>query len=38
MALGADHTKVVQLVLRGAFNRVLVGLVSGLPLAVAADA
>jgi predicted permease len=36
MALGADHTKVVQLVLRGAFKRVLVGLVLGLPLAVAA--
>jgi predicted lysophospholipase L1 biosynthesis ABC-type transport system permease subunit len=27
MALGADRTKVVQLVLRGAFKRVLVGLV-----------
>src|SRR5207248_154454 len=36
MALGADHTKVVQLVLRGAFQRVLVGLTLGLPLAVAA--
>jgi predicted permease len=36
MALGADHTKVVQLVLRGAFQRVLVGLALGLPLAVAA--
>jgi predicted permease len=36
MALGADHTKVVQLVLRGAFQRVLVGLALGLPLAVVA--
>jgi predicted permease len=35
MALGADHTNVVQLVLRGAFQRVLVGLALGLPLAVA---
>jgi predicted permease len=36
MALGADQTKVVRLVLRGAFQRVLAGLVLGLPLAVAA--
>jgi predicted permease len=36
MALGADRTNVVQLVLRGAFLRVLVGLVIGLPLAVVA--
>ncbi len=36
MALGADHTKVVELVLRGAFKRVLIGLVLGLPLAVGA--
>jgi ABC-type antimicrobial peptide transport system permease subunit len=36
MALGADRVKVVRLVLRGAFNRVLIGLVSGLPLAVGA--
>lgn len=36
MALGANHRKVVQLVLRGAFQRVLVGLALGLPLAVAA--
>jgi len=36
MALGADRARVVQLVLRGAFNRVLVGLVLGLPLAVGA--
>jgi predicted permease len=36
MALGADRFKVVQLVLRGAFQRVLVGLLLGLPLAVGA--
>jgi predicted permease len=36
MALGADRTKVVDLVLRGAFRRVVVGLVLGLPLAVGA--
>jgi predicted permease len=36
MALGADHTNVVQLVLRGAFKRVLIGLAMGLPLAVGA--
>jgi predicted permease len=36
MALGADRAKVVQLVLHGAFKRVLVGLVLGLPLAVGA--
>jgi predicted permease len=36
MALGADHAKVIQLVLRGAFQRVLVGLALGLPLAVGA--
>ena len=36
MALGADRAKVVQLVLRGAFQRVLVGLILGLPLAVGA--
>jgi predicted permease len=36
MALGADHTNVVQLVLRGAFKRVLIGLALGLPLAVGA--
>ena len=36
MALGADRANVVELVLRGAFRRVLVGLVLGLPLAVAA--
>ncbi len=36
MALGADRTRVVQLVLRGAFQRVLIGLILGLPLAVGA--
>jgi len=36
MALGADRGRVVQLVLRGAFSRVLVGLILGLPLAVGA--
>jgi ABC-type antimicrobial peptide transport system permease subunit len=36
MALGADRAKVVRLVLRGAFQRVLVGLVLGLPLAIGA--
>jgi predicted permease len=36
MALGADRPKVIQLVLSGAFKRVLVGLILGLPLAVGA--
>jgi ABC-type antimicrobial peptide transport system permease subunit len=36
MALGADPMKVVQLVLRGAFKRVVIGLVLGLPLAIGA--
>jgi predicted permease len=36
MALGADRAKVVRLVLRGALNRVLIGLLLGLPLAVGA--
>src|SRR3989441_13091195 len=36
MALGADRPKVLRLVLRGAFKRVLLGLILGLPLAVAA--
>jgi ABC-type antimicrobial peptide transport system permease subunit len=36
MALGADRVNVVNLVLRGAFTRVLVGLILGLPLAVGA--
>ena len=36
MALGADRATVVRLVLRGAFQRVLAGLLLGLPLAVGA--
>jgi predicted permease len=36
MALGADRPSVIQLVLRGAFRRVLAGLILGLPLAVGA--
>jgi ABC-type antimicrobial peptide transport system permease subunit len=36
MALGADRGKVVQLVLQGAFKRVLIGLLLGLPLAIGA--
>jgi predicted permease len=36
MALGADRAKVIQLVLGGAFTRVLIGLILGLPLAVGA--
>lgn len=36
MALGADRGKVMQLVLHGAFRRVLIGLILGLPLAVGA--
>ena len=36
MALGADRVRVMQLVMRGAFARVLVGLLIGLPLAVSA--
>ena len=36
MALGADRAKVIQLVLRRAFQRVAAGLVVGLPLAVGA--
>jgi predicted permease len=36
MALGADRVKVVRFVLRGAFRRVLVGLILGLPLALGA--
>src|SRR3984885_6335030 len=34
MALGADRANVVQLILRGAFKRVLIGLLLGLPLAI----
>lgn len=36
MALGADRPKVLGLILRGAFQRVLIGLILGLPLAVGA--
>ena len=36
MALGADRPKVIRLVLGGAFRRVLLGLMLGLPLAVGA--
>jgi predicted permease len=36
MALGADRGTVVEMVLRGAFRRVVVGLVLGIPLAVGA--
>jgi predicted permease len=36
MALGADRGKVIGIILRGAFRRVVVGLVLGLPLAVGA--
>lgn len=36
MALGANRMSVVQLILRGAFQRVLIGLLIGIPLAIAA--
>jgi predicted permease len=36
MALGADRASVVELVLRGAFSRVFVGLLLGIPLSMAA--
>jgi predicted permease len=36
MALGADRTKVIRMVLSGAFSRVSIGLLLGLPLAVGA--
>jgi ABC-type antimicrobial peptide transport system permease subunit len=36
MALGANRSKVVQLVLHGAFKRVVIGLALGVPLAVGA--
>ena len=36
MALGADRMNVVKLVLRGAFTRVGLGLILGIPLAIAA--
>ena len=36
MALGADRARVMRLVLAGAYRRVLIGLILGLPLAVGA--
>lgn len=36
MALGADRRKVIEMVLHGAFRRVAVGLLLGLPLAIGA--
>jgi putative ABC transport system permease protein len=36
MALGADRGKVIGIVLRGAFRRVVAGVLLGLPLAVGA--
>ena len=36
MALGANRAKVIQLVLHGAFKRVVIGLGLGLPLAIGA--
>jgi predicted permease len=36
MVLGADRSKVVGMVLQGAFKRILIGLILGLPLAVGA--
>jgi ABC-type antimicrobial peptide transport system permease subunit len=36
IALGADRGNVVEMVLRGAFRRVAIGLVLGIPLAVGA--
>jgi predicted permease len=36
IALGADRMKVVQLVLRGAFKRVMAGLMLGVPLSIGA--
>ena len=36
MALGADRTNVIQLVFGGAFKKVVLGLVLGIPLAIGA--
>lgn len=36
MALGADRAKVIQLILTGAFSRVVLGLLLGLPMAIGA--
>jgi predicted permease len=35
MALGADRSSVVRLVLRGAFRQVLIGLIIGIPISIA---
>jgi ABC-type antimicrobial peptide transport system permease subunit len=35
MALGADRSNVVRLVLRGAFRQVLIGLALGIPISIA---
>jgi ABC-type antimicrobial peptide transport system permease subunit len=35
MALGADRSSVVRLVLRGAFRQVLLGLIIGIPISIA---
>jgi len=35
MALGADRSSVVRLVLRGAFRQVLIGLILGIPISIA---
>jgi ABC-type antimicrobial peptide transport system permease subunit len=36
MALGADRANVIQLILRGAFQKVAIGLLLGIPLAIGA--
>jgi ABC-type antimicrobial peptide transport system permease subunit len=36
MALGADRSSVIQLVLHGAFRKVAIGLLLGIPLAIGA--
>jgi ABC-type antimicrobial peptide transport system permease subunit len=36
MALGANRANVLQLILRGAFRRVAIGLLLGIPLAIGA--
>jgi len=36
MALGADRGKMMELLLAGAFTRVVIGLILGLPLAIEA--
>jgi ABC-type antimicrobial peptide transport system permease subunit len=37
MALGADRNHVAKLVLRGAFLQILIGLIIGIPVAIAAS-